>query len=163
MRPIKSVKIKEERFATPNDKKLMAKARLKQAVIKILTKIQAYNIYEKIKRNKYCIIPVSKFVKGYKKLRDQDDSPDKWSNEPDNPDSPGAKYAANVTSGDSDHIFDEEIDSDMLVDEKGNIAAAIEYDDEEDNDPDEDAPFGLNNSKESAEDENNMKEIQIMS
>ncbi len=68
MRPIRSVKIKEERFATPNDKKLMAKARLKQAVIKILTKIQAYHIYEKIKRNKYCIIPVSKFVKDYKKL-----------------------------------------------------------------------------------------------
>jgi hypothetical protein len=29
MRPIKSVKIKEERFATPADRKLMAKARLK--------------------------------------------------------------------------------------------------------------------------------------
>lgn len=29
MRPIRSVKIKEERFATPNDRKLMAKARLK--------------------------------------------------------------------------------------------------------------------------------------
>lgn len=67
MRPIHSIKIREERFATPLDKKLMAKARLKQAVIKILVKLQAYHIYEKIKRNKYCIIPVAKFVKGYQK------------------------------------------------------------------------------------------------
>ena len=65
MRPIQTIKIREERFATPMDKKLMAKARLKQAVIKILIKLQAYHIYEKIKRNKYCIIPVSKFVKSY--------------------------------------------------------------------------------------------------
>jgi len=43
----------------------MAKARLKQAVIKILTKLQAYHIQEKIKRNKYCIINIGDFVKGY--------------------------------------------------------------------------------------------------
>jgi hypothetical protein len=43
----------------------MARARLKQAGIKILTKLQAYHIYEKIKRNKNCVIPVDLFVKGY--------------------------------------------------------------------------------------------------
>ena len=57
--------IADERFATPDDKFLMAKARWKQAVIKVLTKLQAYHIYEKIKRNKYCVIPVARFVKGY--------------------------------------------------------------------------------------------------
>jgi L-fucose mutarotase/ribose pyranase (RbsD/FucU family) len=64
MRPIK-VKIREEWFATPDDRHLMAQARLKQAVIKILTKIQAFHFYERIKRNKYCVIPVSSFVKNY--------------------------------------------------------------------------------------------------
>jgi len=65
MKPIQSIKIADERFATPDDKFLMAKARWKQAVIKVLTKLQAYHIYEKIKRNKYCVIPVARFVKGY--------------------------------------------------------------------------------------------------
>lgn len=67
MKPIQSIKIADERFATPDDKLLMAKARWKQAVIKVLTKLQAYHIYEKIKRNKYCVIPVARFVKGYTK------------------------------------------------------------------------------------------------
>ena len=65
MTPIQKIKIKEERFATPDNKQLMARARLKQAVIKILTKLQAYHIYEKIKRNKHCVIPVKQFVKNY--------------------------------------------------------------------------------------------------
>ena len=43
----------------------MVKARMKQAVIKILTKLQAFHIYEKIKRNKHCVITVNKFVKDY--------------------------------------------------------------------------------------------------
>jgi hypothetical protein len=46
----------------------MAKARLKQAVIKILTKLQAYHIQERIHRNKHCLIPVKKFVKDYNKV-----------------------------------------------------------------------------------------------
>ena len=65
MRPINRIKIREERFATPDNRSLMVKARMKQAVIKILTKLQAFHIYEKIKRNKHCIVPVSKFVKDY--------------------------------------------------------------------------------------------------
>ena len=52
-------------FANPDDRGLMVRARLKQAVIKILIKLQAYHIYEKIKRNKNCIIPISKFIRDY--------------------------------------------------------------------------------------------------
>ncbi len=72
-------------------------------------------------------------MKGYKKLptTNQPNSPDKWSVEPnDEGEKPGANYAANITSGDSDQIFDEEIDSDMMVDDKGNIRPEIEYGDE---------------------------------
>ena len=65
MKPIQKIKIREERFATPDNKSLMAKAKMKQAVIKILIKLQAYHIYEKIKRNKHCVIPVKRFVKDY--------------------------------------------------------------------------------------------------
>lgn len=65
MKPIQKIKIREERFATPDNKSLMAKARMKRAVIKILIKLQAYHIYEKIKRNKHCVINVTKFVKDY--------------------------------------------------------------------------------------------------
>jgi len=65
MKPIQKIKIREERFATPDNTSLMARARFKQAVIKILTKIQAYHIFEKIKRNKHCIIQVHSFVKNY--------------------------------------------------------------------------------------------------
>jgi hypothetical protein len=68
MRPINRIKIREERFATPDNRSLMVKARMKQAVIKILTKLQAFHIYEKIKRNKHCVIPVNKFVKDYHKV-----------------------------------------------------------------------------------------------
>ena len=39
MKPIQKIKIREERFATKDNKSLMARARFKQAVIKILTKI----------------------------------------------------------------------------------------------------------------------------
>lgn len=69
MRPINRIKIREERFATPDNRSLMVKARMKQAVIKILTKLQAFHIYEKIKRNKHCVIPVNKFVKDYHKVQ----------------------------------------------------------------------------------------------
>mmetsp|Transcript_10168 Transcript_10168/g.17138 ORF Transcript_10168/g.17138 Transcript_10168/m.17138 type:complete len:343 (-) Transcript_10168:801-1829(-) len=65
MKPIQRIKIRDERFVTPDDRQLMAKARLKQAVIKILTKIQAFHIYEKIKRNKHCIIHVNAFIKNF--------------------------------------------------------------------------------------------------
>ena len=39
MKPIQKIRILEERFATPENKKLMARARFKRAVIKILTKL----------------------------------------------------------------------------------------------------------------------------
>lgn len=65
MKPIQRVKIREERFATPDNTSLMARARMKRAVIKILTKLQAYHFFEKMKRNKKCVIPVAKFVKDY--------------------------------------------------------------------------------------------------
>lgn len=65
MKPIQRIKLREERFVTPDNKVLMAKAKLKRGVIKLLTKLQAYNIYEKIKRNKHCVIPVGKFVKDF--------------------------------------------------------------------------------------------------
>lgn len=68
MKPINRIKIGEERFATLENKKLMARAKFKRAVIKILTKLQAYHMFEKIKRNKLCIIPITKFVKDYKPL-----------------------------------------------------------------------------------------------
>ena len=139
MRPIQSIKIREERFATPMDKKLMAKARLKQAVIKILIKLQAYHIYEKIKRNKYCIIPVAKFVKSYQKSASREGgrtNPEKspWGgaaivNEE------GADQMNNGgvnTSGESDHLFDEEVDSDMVMDENGILIDHVDYNDEDD-------------------------------
>lgn len=66
MKPILRIDMSEERFATPDNKTLMAKAKLKRGVIKLLTKLQAYNIYERIKRNKHCVIPVSTFVKDFK-------------------------------------------------------------------------------------------------
>lgn len=68
MKPINRIKIGEERFATHENKRLMARAKFKRAVIKILTKLQAYHLYEKIKRNKLCIIPIHKFVKDHKPL-----------------------------------------------------------------------------------------------
>lgn len=39
MKPISRIKIKDERFATLDNKKLMARAKFKRAVIQILTKI----------------------------------------------------------------------------------------------------------------------------
>jgi len=66
MKPINRIQIKEERFATPDNKKLMIRARFKKAVIKLLTKLQAYHLYEKIKRNKQCVIPLSKIMKDYR-------------------------------------------------------------------------------------------------
>jgi len=48
MHPINRIKIRDERFATPDNRPLMARARLKRAVILILTKLQAYHIFEKI-------------------------------------------------------------------------------------------------------------------
>jgi len=71
MKPIHRIRIREERFATPDNRSLMIRARFKQAVIKILTKLQAYNIYEKIKRNKHCVIAVNKFVKDYHPIKNE--------------------------------------------------------------------------------------------
>lgn len=48
MKPITRIKIGDERYATSDTKKLMARAKFKKAVIKILTKLQAYHLYEKI-------------------------------------------------------------------------------------------------------------------
>lgn len=70
MKPIIKVKIQDERFATRENRKLMARATFKRAVIKVLTKIQAYHLYEKIKRNKLCVIPVHYFVKDWVKQKD---------------------------------------------------------------------------------------------
>jgi len=39
MRPILSIKIHAEKCATPDDRSLLARARMKQAVIKILIKL----------------------------------------------------------------------------------------------------------------------------
>lgn len=72
LRPFKKVKIGDERFATPNDIGLMSRARWKHAIIKILVKIQAYHIFEKIKRNKYCQIPISKYIKDYHHVKQCD-------------------------------------------------------------------------------------------
>lgn len=71
MKPIQKIKIREERFATPDNRELMAKARFKKAVIKILTRIQAYHLYEKIMRNNMCIIPLKKFISNEKSLMPQ--------------------------------------------------------------------------------------------
>jgi len=46
----------------------MARARLKRAVFLILTKLQAYHLYEKIKRNKKCIIPIKNYMPNYQPL-----------------------------------------------------------------------------------------------
>lgn len=131
MKPIHSIKIQDERFATPDDKFLMAKARWKQAVIKILTKLQAYHIYEKIKRNKYCVVPVARYVKGYNKsgsregaLRPDHKSPQKsnWGSALnlseralEQPDPIDAVEAMQQTSGESDQLFDEDVDSSKLA------------------------------------------------
>jgi len=64
MRPIHRIKVLQERYAMPEETGLMARAKLKQAVIKILTKIQAFHFYETIKRNKHCVIPLKSFIKG---------------------------------------------------------------------------------------------------
>lgn len=66
MKPINRIKIKDERFATSDNKKLMARAKFKRGVIKILTMLQAYHLYEKIKRNKLCVIPINYYIKDYK-------------------------------------------------------------------------------------------------
>jgi hypothetical protein len=65
LKPFKKVKIGDERFATPNDTALMSRARWKHAIIKILVKIQAYHIFERIKRNRYCQIPISRYIVDY--------------------------------------------------------------------------------------------------
>ena len=65
MKPLNRVKIAEEKFATPDNKRLMIRAKFKRAVNKILTKLQAYHLYEKIKRNKQCTIPLSKIMKDF--------------------------------------------------------------------------------------------------
>lgn len=47
----------------------------------------------------------------------------------------GAEQMANGgidTSGESDHLFDEEVDSDMVMDENGNLIDHVDYNDEDD-------------------------------
>ena len=39
---------------------------------------------------------------------------------------------AQVTSGESDHLFDEEIDSDMVMDANGNLIDHVDYNEEDD-------------------------------
>jgi predicted MPP superfamily phosphohydrolase len=65
MKPLNRVRIAEEKYATPDNRRLMIRAKFKRAVNKILTKLQAYHLYEKIKRNKLCVIPMSKIMKDY--------------------------------------------------------------------------------------------------
>ena len=109
MRPINRIKIREERFATPENRSLMAKARMKQAVIKILTKLQAFHIYEKIKRNKHCVIPVNKFVKDYHPMP-KGDGITANGNSTYNIDKP--KDGGHVVcSEESEEVFDDEIQS----------------------------------------------------
>lgn len=127
MKAIQRIKIREERFATPDNKQLMARARLKQAVIKILTKLQAYHIYEKIKRNKHCVIPVNKFVKDYHHIPQTNGGgqlshpsfgigvPGMNSDQKINAGSYSLQgnliHQLNMTSGDSDECFDDEVES----------------------------------------------------
>lgn len=94
------------------NRKLMARAKFKRAVIKILTKLQAYHMYEKIKRNKLCIIPVHKFVKDYKPIANE---------LPENPNVP--------------HIDD----SDEVTDNQDSSNASGEYGDSVDMTNEEDA------------------------
>ena len=37
-----------------------------------------------------------------------------------------------ATSGESDHLFDEEVDSDMVMDENGNLIDHVDYNEEDD-------------------------------
>ena len=93
-----------------------------------MTKLQAYHIYEKVKRNKYCIIPVAKFVKGHTRngLREApanralDNSPSKSAfgsathlTEAVQPTPLDAMNAIQMTSGESDQLFDEDYESDQ--------------------------------------------------
>lgn len=112
MRPINRIKIREERFATPDNRSLMVKARMKQAVIKILTKLQAFHIYEKIKRNKHCVIPVNKFVKDYHPVPKLDGKEGSiYGGVVSMGKGVGQLNMNNIGSEESEEIFDDEIQS----------------------------------------------------
>lgn len=108
MKPIHRIKIREERFATPDNRSLMIRARFKQAVIKILTKLQAFHIYEKIKRNKHCVIPVNKFVKDYHPIKNN--GQDQFGGVSKHNET-GMKGVSVVNSEESEEVFDDEIQS----------------------------------------------------
>lgn len=113
MRPINRIKIREERFATPDNRSLMVKARMKQAVIKILTKLQAFHIYEKIKRNKHCVIPVNKFIKDYHPVSKGDGKgePSIYGGVVSLGKGTNMLMKNNFSSEESEEIFDDEIQS----------------------------------------------------
>ena len=68
---ITCVKLGEERFAIDN-KKMIARATLKKAVIKILIKIQAYKHCEKLKRIDQSKVKLTRMLK----IEDEDDDRD---------------------------------------------------------------------------------------
>jgi hypothetical protein len=109
MKPIHRIKIREERFATPDNRSLMIRARFKQAVIKILTKLQAFHIYEKIKRNKHCVISVNKFVKDYHPIKSGDANLYGGISVKHGNNDTGIKGASVINSEESEEIFDDEI------------------------------------------------------
>ena len=79
-------------------------------MIKILTKLQAFHIYEKIKRNKHCVIPVNKFVKDYHPIqKDANKTGDNiYGGVPNNGTLPMTKQQS---FEESEAIFDDEIQS----------------------------------------------------
>jgi len=120
MKPIVRVKIREERFATPQNKALMARARFKRAVIKILTKLQAYHLYEKIKRNKLCVIPLSKFIrnytpyiKGFNSARDNTFVED--SDEMEDQDDDSSKQSGDSSKGSDERESDNGLQNNMML------------------------------------------------
>jgi hypothetical protein len=111
MKPINRIKIREERFATPDNRSLMVKARMKQAVIKILTKLQAFHIYEKIKRNKHCVIPVNKFVKDYHKVSKSGDKEPNIYGGVVSMGKGNSMIMKGLSSEESEEVFDDEVQS----------------------------------------------------
>lgn len=111
MKPINRIKIREERFATPDNRSLMVKARMKQAVIKILTKLQAFHIYEKIKRNKHCVIPVNNFVKDYHKVSKNGDKEPNIYGGVVSMGKGNSMIMKGFSSEESEEVFDDEVQS----------------------------------------------------
>lgn len=130
MKAIQRVKIREERFATPDNRSLMARARMKRAVIKILTKLQAFHIFEKMKRNKKCVIPVNKFIKDYQAINKGGDYS---SFQEDNFNTPGYNNKNNLSKSESDESIESEpiSDSDDIDNQEGMNQADIMFQDQE--------------------------------